>query len=302
MSNRIRTDFVAEVRYVGGVLPEPVTVSNGSIDLAVRIYGDPEAPVLIGLHGWPDSSRGWRHVAARLADRYRVLTPDLRGFAGSSQPVGTDSYRMNYLWSDVLAVADWAGAEEFYLAGHDFGSAITWSMAMFAPQRIQRAVTMAAPHPKVMKRAAGDLRQISRSAYTFLMNAGEKGEALLSSQDFGLLRRFAFGGVEAIADEDFAAYKAEWSQQGTFTAMAEYYRAHYNPDLLNPDIPLELPPVVVDVRYIHGLRDFAFIPELATGSGDYVSGAYDEVHIDTTHWMLYERPEEIAELIADWFR
>ena len=91
--------------------------------------------------------------------------------------------------------------------------------------------------------------------------------------------------------------RPEWSAPGRFTA--EYYRAHYNPDLLNPDIPLELPRVGVPIRYIHGLLDFAFIPELATGSGDFVDAEYDEVHLDATHWMLYEQPERVAALIAD---
>ena len=282
------------------MLPEPTIVHNGDVGIAVRSYGDEDAPLLIALHGWPDSSRGWRHVAARLSDRFRILTPDLRGFAGSSKPLGTESYRMTELMGDVLAVADSAGADQFYLAGHDFGSAITWSMATLSPQRLKRVVTLAAPHPQVMKRAAGDLRQISKAAYTFLMNVGDKGEALLRAQNFELLRRFAFGGVAAVSEDDFAAYKAEWSEPGTFTAMAEYYRAHYNPDLLNPDIPLELPPVRVPTRYVHGLRDFAFIPELATGNADFVVAEYDEVHIDTTHWMLYEQPDRIAELIADW--
>jgi pimeloyl-ACP methyl ester carboxylesterase len=284
------------------MLPDPVIVSNGSVDIAVRAHGEPDAPVLICLHGWPDSSRGWRHVAPLLADRYRVLTPDLRGFANSSKPIGTGAYRMGDLMGDVLAVARWAGSDRFYLAGHDFGSAITWSMATFMPERIERAVTLAAPHPMVMKRAAGDLRQIMKAAYTFLLNLGEQGEALMRSEDFELLRRFAFGGDSIITDQEFAGYKAEWAQPGTFTAMAEYYRAHYRPDLLNRDVALELPPTPVPVRYIHGLRDFSFIPELATGNADFVAGEYDEVHLDTSHWMLYEEPGRVAELIADWCR
>lgn len=282
------------------MLPEPTIVSNGDVDLAVRSYGSPDAPLLIALHGWPDSSRGWRHVAPLLADRFHVVTPDLRGFANSSKPVGTDSYRMSHLLSDVAAVAAAFGSGRFHLAGHDFGSAITWSACLFMPEQIERAVTLAAPHPMVMKRAAGDLRQIMKAAYTFLLNLGDEGEALMRSQNFELLRRFAFSGVEAITDADFEAYRAEWSEPGTFSAMAEYYRAHYSPKLLNPDVPLELPPVTVPVRYVHGMRDFAFIPELATGNADFVEGDYDEVHLDTTHWMLYEEPQRVAELIGEW--
>ena len=43
------------------------------------------------------------------------------------------------------------------------------------------------------------------------------------------------------------------------------------------------------------------IPELATGNGEFVGAEYDEVALDTTHWMLYEAPEQVADLIAEWF-
>jgi pimeloyl-ACP methyl ester carboxylesterase len=275
-------------------------VVNGDVELFVREYGSPDADLVIALHGWPDSSRGWAKVAPLLATRYRVITPDNRGFGDSSRPVGTDRYRMRELILDVMAVADHAGADRFHLIGHDFGSAVTWAVGMLAPQRVRRAVNLAGPHPQVMHRAAGNLRQIGKSAYTFLMNIGEPGERLLTSENFGLLERFAFGTIEAISAEDRAAYRADWARPGAFTAMAEWYRAHYTPDLLNPDVHFELPPVRVPTMYVHGANDFAFIEELAEGNGDYVDAEYEEHVLATNHWMLYERPAEVAELILDW--
>jgi pimeloyl-ACP methyl ester carboxylesterase len=209
---------------------------------------------------------------------------------------------MGRLIGDVAAIARWADAPTVNLAGHDFGSAVTWGACTFAPQLVRRAVTMAGPHPLRMKSVAGDLRQIMKAAYTFLMNMGpgSEGEALLSADNFGMLERFAFGDHPAISAEDRAAYRQEWSQPGAFTAMAEWYRAHYSPSLLNPDIPLELPKTEVPIRYIHGTKDFAFVEKLAETNEPFVAGPYDHVLIDSSHWMLHERPDEIAELIVDW--
>ena len=103
-----------------------------------------------------------------------------------------------------------------------------------------------------------------------------------------------------ISAEERAAYRDEWSQPGAFTAMAEWYRAHYSPDLLNPDIPLDLPKTDVPIRYIHGTNDFAFVEELAESNEPFVDGPYDHVLIDSSHWMLHERPAEMAELISSW--
>lgn len=275
-------------------------VPSEGAELYVREYGSSDAPLLIALHGWPDSSRGWSEAAPLLAEHFRVLVPDNRGFGRSDKPVGTAAYRMGRLVGDVAALGAWAGVARFYLTGHDFGSVVTWGSCMFAPTMVERAVTMAGPHPMRMKSAAGDLRQLMKAAYTFLMNAGPEGEALLAAQNFRLLERLAFGTNPAISEDARAAYRQEWSQTGTFTAMAEWYRAHYSPSLLNPDVPLELPKTEVPIRYIHGTDDFAFIPELAETNEPFVAGPYDHVLIDTTHWMLYERPREVADLITGW--
>lgn len=279
---------------------EHEVVTNG-ITQYLRVYGDPDLPVLVALHGWPDSSRGWHAVAGRLAGRFRVLVPDNRGFGRSDKPVGTEAYRMKELIGDVLALADWAGADSFVLAGHDFGASVTWATCMFAPERIRRAVAMCAPHPMRMHSAAGDVRQMARSAYAFLMNVGERGEALLRARDFGVLEEFAFGRNPAIPPAERAAYRAEWEEPGRFTAMAEWYRAHYTPDLLNPDVVIDLPPVRVPLRYVHGIDDFAFIPELAESNEPFMAADYDHVLVPGSHWLLYEQPDQISELIADWF-
>ncbi len=276
------------------------TVTNGDVELYVLDHGDPGAELVIALHGWPDSSRGWARVAPRLAGHYRVITPDNRGYGRSSKPIGTERYRMAELIGDVMAIADWAGVERFHLIGHDFGAAVTWAAATFAPRRIRRAVTMAAPHPMVMHRAAGDLDQMARSFYALLMNVGEAGERLLAADDFGVLERLAFGDLVDISAEDREAYKAEWSRTGAFTAMAEWYRAHFTPDLLNPDVVLDLPPATVPIRYLHGAHDFAFIPYGKDSNSEFVDADYDEFILETSHWMLFEAPEEVAELTLDW--
>jgi pimeloyl-ACP methyl ester carboxylesterase len=276
-------------------------IRSQDVELYLREYGDPDAPVVVALHGWPDSGRGWAKVAPLLAADHRVLVPDNRGFGRSERPVGTDNYRMTALIGDVLAIGTWAGADRFFLAGHDFGGAVTWAMCTFAPQAVRRAVVLAAPHPMRMHSAAGDLRQLMRAFYAFLMNTGAPGEALLAAQDFGLLEHFAFGANPAIRPEERAAYRDEWAQPGAITAMSEWYRAHYTPDLLNPDIPLELPKAPVPVRYLHGSKDFAFVPELAESNAEFVDADYDHVLVETSHWMLHEQPEQVAELIREWF-
>jgi len=274
---------------------------NG-INLHVRTAGDSTLPVLLLLHGWPDSGRCWTKVAPLLADRYRVVVPDLRGFGDSEAPADIDEYRMQVLLGDVAGLIEWAGGGPVFVAGHDFGGALTWQVITWINNLVSRAVILAAPHPmRFRETGAGSVDQLSRSFYVWLMHSGEAGMRLLASEDFNLLIRFAFGNSPGFTDEDRQAYRRDWQRPGRFEAMANWYRLHFRPDLFNPDIPLELPPVQVPVRYIHGEFDSAFVSAAATGSGAFVSADFDERVIEgASHWMPQEKPEDVAALIDDW--
>jgi pimeloyl-ACP methyl ester carboxylesterase len=135
------------------------------------------------------------------------------------------------------------------------------------------------------------------------MHAGKAGERLLASSDFAMLADWAFGGSVGVTPDLVAAYREDWSRPGAFHAMAEWYRANYPPDLLNPDLEFDLPPIEIPTRYLHAEHDLAVVPEMATGSGKWVDAEFDERIVPgTTHWMLHERPDEVAGLIDDWMR
>ncbi len=278
-------------------------VTTNGIRLNVATAGDPEASPLVLLHGWPESHRGWLPAVPHLEDEYRLVIPDQRGFGGSDRPQGPGAYSMSTLVADVAGVIDWTGHEQVGVAGHDFGSAVTWALAALMPGRLTRAVAMCAPHPMHFHRVgAGNVDQIHRAFYVWLMHS-EAGLKLLAADDFRLLAGWVFGWSDAVSADVVAEYREEWSQPGAFAAMAEWYRANYHPDLLNPDVPLHLPPVTVPVRYLHAERDAAFTGGMEFGSGDFVEAEYDEqIVLGTTHWMIHEKPADIAALIKEWLR
>jgi pimeloyl-ACP methyl ester carboxylesterase len=276
-------------------------IPAAGVDLHVVFAGPPEGPPLVLLHGWPDSWRCWERVVPLLAGEYRLIVPDQRGFGESGMPEGTSSYAMPLLAADVLALLDHIGIERAGLVGHDFGGAIAWSLGAFAPGRFTRAVVLAAPHPlRLREIAAEDRRQLAASFYVWLMHAGPAGEALLAAGGFRRLAEWAFGGSRVPADV-IEAHVASWSEPGRFHAMAEWYRANFRPELFNPDVPLQLPPVAIPVRYLHAESDAAFVEGAATGSGPFVDAEFDEAVVPgTTHWIPYDAPEAVAAAVRDW--
>jgi pimeloyl-ACP methyl ester carboxylesterase len=272
-------------------------ITVGDVTLSVQTAGSEDAPVLVLLHGWPESARGWSKILPLLELEYRLIVPDQRGFGASSKPDGTSAYAMAKLVGDVVGLIEWSGVERVGVVGHDFGGAVAWGLGAFAPERVSRMVVMAAPHPLRMRAAAiANPQQWQRSFYVWLLH-GRAGEALMARNDFKTLANWAFS--EAVGPEEREAYRSEWRQ--AFHSMAEWYRANYRPELFDPAVPLELPPVRVPVRYLHAEHDVAFVPEMATGSGEFVDAEYDEQIVEgTSHWMVHERPGEIARLVRGW--
>jgi pimeloyl-ACP methyl ester carboxylesterase len=88
-------------------------------------------PVVL-LHGIPQSSHEWRHVIPRLAGRYRVIAPDLRGLGDSSRP--PRGYDKRTVANDVWQLLhDRLGIDRFFLAGHDWGGPVAFSLAAQHP-------------------------------------------------------------------------------------------------------------------------------------------------------------------------
>ncbi|MCC8981259.1 alpha/beta fold hydrolase [Bradyrhizobium acaciae] len=90
-------------------------------------------PLLL-LHGWPEFWLTWEPVMARLADRYTLIAPDLRGFGDSDKPRG--AFGPDQHTDDMLALLDALGIDKAGVVGHDVGGAVMQPLARKAPARI----------------------------------------------------------------------------------------------------------------------------------------------------------------------
>lgn len=106
---------------------QPIRVRTRGVSLSARAFGPKGAPTLLFVHGYPDTSAVWSDVVAHLADRYRILTYDVRGAGASDRPKDVAAYRFPELVADVHAVIDaLAPNTRVHLVGHDWGSIQGW--------------------------------------------------------------------------------------------------------------------------------------------------------------------------------
>ena len=104
-----------------------VPVEGGRIHLVEQGSG----PVVLLVHGFPESWYSWRHQLPALADAgYRAVAIDVRGYGRSSKPTAIDEYRLLRLVADNVGVLDALGVESAVIVGHDWGSPIAWTSAL----------------------------------------------------------------------------------------------------------------------------------------------------------------------------
>ena len=125
----------------GLVLRErPVQVSPG-VSLFVASTTGRADSVLLVVHGGPDWDHSYlREPLSQLADRHRVVLPDLRGCGRSSQGLAEADYTPDAVVGDLLALADELGARRFSLLGFSWGGLIAQRVAVAVPDRVEHLI------------------------------------------------------------------------------------------------------------------------------------------------------------------
>lgn len=266
-------------------------MAGDGLSLAVLDEGD--GPPVLLLHGFPDSSRLWRHqVPALTGAGLRVIAPDLRGFGESDRPEAVEDYRITRSVADMVAILDGLGIERVRLVGHDWGAGVAWALALIAPQRVERLVVLSVGHPHAVSRPTIEDRE--KAWYQLLFQFIGVAEGLVSRDDFRLLREFLRG------DGDVEHYVEDLARPGALTAALNWYRANLPPAReLEPRRPF--PPVTVPTLGVWSSRDHYLGEESMRRSGEHVSGPWRYERIDgASHWMVLDAPDRVNALLLDF--
>jgi pimeloyl-ACP methyl ester carboxylesterase len=268
----------------------------GGVQLNLVIAGPQDGPLLILLHGFPEYWWAWRNQIGPLAAaRYRVIAPDMRGYNLSDVPHGLGAYHLNRLASDVIALADGLGHDDFHLVGHDWGAIVAWHVAALHPDRIAGLVAINGPPPDLISRAIlRHPRQMLRSAYAAFFQFPRLPEALLRRRDFAPLRRAMRRSAPPglFPREILDAYAAAWRRPGELTAMLNYYRALRLRRPADPPARI-IPPTLI----MWSERDRFLLPWL----GEAALALCEQGRLlrveGACHWLHLERPDLVTQEI-----
>lgn len=266
-----------------------------------RTYGNPSNPPLITLHGWPQTSYCWHHLAPHLQDFY-LIAPDIRGMGDSNRELDIKWYNKDEMAKDIFAIADALGIEQFFLAGHDWGGAIVQEMAFLHPERIKKLIilNMVIINNAKGQAAAGELlvKQMFRSSwYQFFMSIKQFPEALLAGKEDIWVRFFSRGISNPIPEDAIQEYIRCYKIPNSIGSAANIYRTmpkdrkRWNQYLGKK--------VNISTCIIHGILDPVIIKEYLVGIED----CFSEVvvhHLNGGHFILDEQPAEAGALIKDF--
>ena len=296
-----------------GVRAESRYFDVNGISMHAVTAGEPGRPLVVLLHGFPESWYSWRHqIAPLVAAGFRVAAPDQRGYGRTAK---APPYSVGTLVEDVAGLIHALGYERAHVAGHDWGAAVAWACAVRHPDLVSRLAILNVPHPAVMQAAlrGGNPRQIGRSWYMFFFQIPNLPEWLLGRDDFAFLERVMVNSSlpGTFTAEDLAQYKQAWREPGALPAMLGWYRTIIRRAVSGrgrtPAIDRDRRAPGADQRVtmptlvLWGEHDIALGVELAEESMQWVEHGELVRLPDATHWVHEDRPEEVGERLVIHF-
>ena len=308
--------------------------------LHMRIAEAGEGPLVLFVHGWPESWYSWRHqIPAVAAAGFHAVAPDMRGYGGTDAPPEVADYDVHHLCQDLTALLDELGEEQAVLVGHDWGALVTWQCALLASDRVRAVANMSVPFNGRGRRSPIDAwRETFGENFFYILYYQELDEdgngiadAEFNADPRGILSRLyaapdtprddpevtnplrSAGGwiprlgkpqelPHFLTDEDLDYYVAEFERVG-FRGGINYYRNFHR----NWETTAELDGVKVSqpTLFIAGEKDGV----IQGASKEALEGSFSRgvddlrgVHLipETGHWVQQERPDEVNRLLLDF--
>ena len=278
---------------------------NGPADpIAMALDNPVDAPVLIFLHGFPESHRTWRHQIAHFSDRFRCIAPDQRGYRGSSKPQAVEAYTPDKLIGDIFLLADALGIGSFSIVGHDWGGALAWGVALSGQHlRVNKAIIANAPHPAIFQKLLYT-NPVQREASQYIRGFRDPAnDALVKEHGLTglLLKEVKWDRPSAMEPDERDALLLDWQNRDAAFGMLNYYRA--SPiDVPTMDAPFEipadytppvLPKLTIPTLVIWALDDLALPPENLEGLEEIIDPLTIVRVPDCGHFVPWEAPDAV---------
>jgi haloacetate dehalogenase len=278
-------------------------VSSHVIDVdGLRVHYERagSGPPVVLLHGWPQTSHCWRHVLPRLAERWTVIAPDLRGYGLTDKPA--DGYDKRTMAGDMRGLVHQLGFDRVTVVGHDRGARVAHRWALDHAEEVERLVVLdVVPTRATFRRADAT---VARNYWHWLFHLQPDLPELLVGDKIEAYLRWFFERwtVQRPQVEDAIDHYVEaFRRPGALRAGFDDYRATFPTDIDHDDADaargnrLTMP--VLALWGSSGLPARLPVVDVWKEYADDVSGAAIP---DCGHFISEEQPELLLEHLAEF--
>lgn len=281
---------------------EHLNIEANGIDFHCVAQG--EGDLVLLLHGFPENWYSWRHQIPFLAEGFKVVAPDMRGYNLTDKPPSVEDYRISNLVQDVASLIEAFGSRSANVVGHDWGGAVAWVFAASHPEMLNRLAVLNCPHPALFARnIASNPRQLLRSWYMFFFQIPALPEAVMRSFDYFPIRRvFRDWAIDkdAFSDQEIERLAEGVAQPGSLRSSMNYYRAMLR-DRGFLRMRKDFPTIEKPTMLIWAEEDRALGKELTYGMDPYFSDTFEIKYIpDCSHWVQQERPLLVNQYLGEF--
>lgn len=287
-----------------GFTEETVKVGNGEIFL--RRGGRPDAPPVLLLHGYPQTSAMWHGVAPLLSQDFQVICADLRGYGRSHKPESTPDhapYSKRAMAAEMVLLMQELGFTRFHIGAHDRGARVAHRLGLDMPDKVRSMVLLDIAPTREMYAATNREFAATYWHWFYLIRPYPMPERMIGHDPKAFWMEKCSGqtgGARPFTKAALDEYLAAFSVPDCIHASCEDYRAAATIDLRHDDeddgrkmtVPLQ---VLWARRGVIGKCFDALA--LWRRRADSVEGEA----LDADHYMAEEIPEDIARRMANFF-
>lgn len=258
--------------------------------------GDASQPILLLLHGFPDSAEYWDRQIEFFSNSYRIIAPFVRGAKPSEKARDLKRYSPDALAFDVLEIlqeVDPLKEKPIYCIGHDLGGALAWHLAHLIQSRLAGLVIINAVTLNQMVKRFKRPKQLLKSWYMFAMQVPKAPELLMQRFPIWFLD-FA----HAAGDLQGAARPPLSNLRGALSGPMNQYRAFLR--ATPSEIKRTKKRVAAPVLVIWGSDDAFLLPP----SLDEMESEAENVTVRIlpgNHWIHRSESVKVNQLIAEFF-
>jgi haloacetate dehalogenase len=209
------------------------------------VVGGAGPPLLLLLHGYPQTHAIWHKIAPSLAERFTVVATDLRGYGDSGKPPSDPSHRAyskRTMAADQVEVMQALDFGRFFVCGHDRGGRVVHRMALDHPDRVLRAAVLDIVPTRTIFATVNQAVAAGYYHWFFLIQGGNLPETLIGHDPAYYLQaklRQWSGDVQAFGPQALAEYLRCFSDPACIHATCEDYRAAASIDLEHDEADLQ---------------------------------------------------------------